>query len=470
MKSRRDFWRKWCRVGVAMRRFVRHSLFLLGAAVSVLAAPANLPPEAILVIVADQHSAYERTAQFVGRVDQLQRENAGVPMAVLIDGDSLEQGNAVARRTAGAIDFAMFAALAKRAPTVVNLGNHEPEFFDVTETVLRFEAAGARVISGNLRNPATGKPYAPAFITLRLGAHELTIVGVTTDQLSTFRVAVRPQLDLADPVVWATQNLPTLFQGARLPVVLSHAGLRADRSILPMVPDGTLFAGAHDHLQFVHREKRTLYVHSGSWLSVMSVARLRRGSDGLNWEIEQLPLSASDPADPVLAKRVRETLAQHLTPEETVLVGRSPRALAPEDAARFAVEAARKAADADVALIGATTFGAGLPAGDVSRYAFDAFVRFDGTLHVAEVEGAHLRRILAKANQGPDTPFAHRGGENLVAVGTATLVPGRTYRFVTSDWIAKNAQKYLGDDPPELTERADLKLKAAVIAALQQKP
>ncbi|HUR60240.1 MAG TPA: 5'-nucleotidase C-terminal domain-containing protein, partial [Opitutaceae bacterium] len=149
--------------------------------------------------------------------------------------------------------------------------------------------------------------------------------------------------------------------------------------------------------------------------------------------------------------------------------GRSPRALGPGDAALFAVEAARRAAGADVAMIGATTFGAGLPAGDVTRFAFDAWVRFDGTLFVAEMSGSEMKRLLARTNQGPDTPFAERGGENLVASGIAATAidPARMYTLVTSAWVARNPQTYLGENPPKLTERPELKLKAAVLGALK---
>jgi len=60
--------------------------------------------------------------------------------------------------------------------------------------------------------------------------------------------------------------------------------------------------------------------------------------------------------------------------------------------------------------------GAGLPAGDVTRFALDACVRFDGPLFVAEVDGACLKRLLTHCNQGADTPFAERAGENRLAV------------------------------------------------------
>jgi len=432
-----------------------------------LLAPAAEPPAAIVLVAGDLHSAYERTAQFVARVDRVRADNPGVPVAVLIAGDTFELGNAVALRSAGAIEFAMVAALAQRVPTVVTLGNHEPEFHGVAETVAKLSATGVLVLSGNLRDPSTRQPYAPASARLKLGAREATVVGLTTDRLATFRVAVRPELDLADPVVWAQQNLPALLRDAPLPIVLTHIGLKADRAILPLVPDGTLFAGAHDHLRFVHRTGRTLYFHSGSWTEFVSLARLRFDPAGRPvWDVEQIRLTADDPADETLAALVRATLAQHLTPAETVIVGRTPRALGPTEAAQFAVESARRVAAADFALVGATTFGAGLPAGDVSRYAFDACVRFDGPLFAAEVDGAWLKKLSARCNQGPDTPWAERGGENLVAAAPAEIVAGRRYRFVTTDWVAKNAKTYLGVDAPALTEVPALKLKAAVIKGL----
>ncbi len=449
-----------------MRRFLVLIGFLFAFAVASAAQPART--EAFLVLLGDQHSAYERTAQLVARIDRLKAEHPGVPCAILLNGDTLEYGNIVARRTAGAIDFAMFAALAQRAPTVLNIGNHEPEFYDVVETVARLRTAGLTVISGNLCDRESGKPHAPASTRLKLGEHEAVVVGVTTDGLSMYRLAIRPQLDLTDPVVWARENFPTLLKNAALPIVLSHAGLKADREMLPLVPDGTLFAGAHDHLRFVHRANHTVYFHSGSWMEYISVARLRRDSRGaLRWEVEQVKLAADDPVDAPLADLIRRTLAQHLTAEETSIVGRSPRALGPGEAGLFAAEAARTAARADAAMIGATTFGAGLPRGDVTRFAFDACVRFDGPLFVAEVDGAWLQRLLARANQGPATPFTARAGENLIVAAPSEIRPEGRYRFVTTDWAAKNAEKYFGKDAPTLTEAAGLRLKAAVLAALR---
>ncbi len=425
-------------------------------------------PEAMLVSVGDQHSAYERLPQWVAHIDALRRENPGVPLAIIVDGDAFEYSNVLARRSAGEPDFALFAALVHRAPTVLDLGNHESDLLGMADVVQRLRGLGVIVISGNARDRGTGQPFAPAFTKLTLGAHELTVVGITTDNLATYRVPVRATLDLADPVAWARKNLGGLLRGAVVPVLVSHAGLKADRQLLGAVPDGTLFIGAHDHLQFVRQSGRTVYFHSGSWLSCFSIARLERSENGLRWTVEQRPIRAGDAADPEMAAVVKRVSDKYLTSEDTAVVGRLTAALDPREAALFAVTAVRSATAADVAVIGATTFGGGLPGGEITRYAFDNCVRFDGSLFAGEITGAQLQQLTARANQGPETPFEERSGENLVLVGPAAIEPNRRYRLVTSDWIARKPHEYLGTNAPALTRLPDATLKACVLQALQR--
>lgn len=459
-----------------------------------LFARAESPPEALVLVLGDQHSAYERTAQLVAKVDELKAAHPGLPLAILLDGDTLEYGNIVARRSAGAVDFAMFAALAKRTPTILNLGNHEPEFFDLADTVQRVQATGVTVI-GNIVSRATGQPFAPPTTRLKLGRTEAVVVGVTTDHLSTYRVAVRPSLDLADPVVWARANFPELLKRERtdpsapagvrngekragigalhspIAIVLSHAGVAADREMFSSVPDGTLFAGAHDHLRFVQPMGRGVYVHSGSWNEYLTLAWLRHDATGApHWDVEQVRLATNGPADAELAALIRETKARHLTAEDTAVIGRMPDELSPPAAARFVARAVREGAGVDAAFIGNTTFGAGLPAGPVTRVDFDACVRFDGAIFVAEVDGGHLQEFLRAANQGPDTPFAQRRGEFCIADGPSGIDPARHYRIATTDWGARNTANYFGTVPLAWQEQPGLKLKALAAAALPAGP
>ena len=421
--------------------------------------------DAIFVVIADQHSAYARTAQFVAKIDRLKADNPGIPLVVLIDGDTFELGNVIAKRSGGAIEFAMFRALARRARTVLNLGNHEPEFYDLAETVARVRATGVTVI-GNLVNRATGKLFAPSSTHLKLGERDAVIAGLTTDMLAQYRAAVRPTLDLANPVVWAKAHLPALLATAPVKIVLSHAGLKYDREIFSVVPDGTLFAGAHDHELFVHGMGRTVYFHSGSWNGHLSVARLRHEAGQPVWDVEQIRIGDDAPADSELAKIISSTQAKFATPEDLATIGHLNAALTRTDAARMVVRAARKACGADAAFIGNTTFGDGLPTGNVSRMALDACVRFDGTLCVAEVSGTQLRAWLATSNQGPETAFELRRDESLVADGPAAIDPEKIYRIATTDWGVRNRARYFGSEALVFVEQPELRLKAVVTQAL----
>lgn len=420
----------------------------------------------MVIIAADQHSAYERTPQVVAAVDRLKAENPGVPLAVLIDGDMLEHGNVVARRSGGAVDFAMLAALARRAPTVLNLGNHEPEFFDMAETVERAQAAGVTVVS-DIADRATGRPFVPAATTLHLGRSEAIVAGVATNQLGTYRAAVRASLDIPEPVAWAARNLPTLLAAPAVPIVLSHAGLAADLGILSHVPDGTLFAGAHDHLRFVQPFGRTVYVHSGSWNQFLSLAWLDRDTAGQwRWTVEQVPVDTAAPGDPELVRLIAATRDKYLQPEDRNVVGHAAVARSTDEAGRFVAAALRRATGADAAFVGNTTLGGGLPAGEVSRLAFDACVRFDGGIYVGEIDGTRLRAALAAANQGPETPFAARHGGFLYADGPTIIDPTRQYRVATHDWIARGSRAYFGEPAIAWQEQPTLRLKSVAAAAL----
>ena len=100
----------------------------------------------------------------------------------------------------------------------------------------------------------------------------------------------------------------------------------------------------------------------------------------------------------------------------------------------------------------------------MSRYAFDACVRFEGKLMTAEVDAATLAAILARCNQFGDFPFAARTGDYLYAA--APNGDKARYRLVCNDWSATNQRAYFGRDDLAFTEVPDRSVKATVIAAL----
>lgn len=444
--------------------------FLAGAAALPLisAAPALARDRSAAVIgrvlsMSDLHSAYERSAQVLAAL-RAEVRSQPVPHLIALDGDIFEHGNVVSLRSQGVIDWAFLAALPSIAPTVVNLGNHDNDLTpDLHDVVARMRGLGISVIS-NIIDARTGQPYAPAATEIALGRRRLRIIGFGTNSLNTYPKDSRDWLSIPDPTDWARSHLPSLLDHADLTLVMSHAGVAGDRGMLSALPDGALMIGGHNHLLFREPLGRGLYAHTGSWNNAYTAADYL--SDGsVRAQSRSVPLDG--PADPALAALIRTTLAQHLTAQERAILGTSPAALSLGDTGRAVAAAFARFAGAQAGFIGHTTLGTGLPAGPVSRYAFDAVVRFDGKLMAAEVPAARLAELTALANQDRVMPFARRTGD--FVYGAVQGDEKRdTIRIVTTDWCALNQQEYFGVSDLDFTEVASPGIKAVAAQGLLQ--
>lgn len=416
-----------------------------------------------LIILSDLHSAYERSARLLAAIEA-EIAASDVPAAILINGDVFELGNVVATRSAAVIDWALLSRLAALAPTVLNIGNHEPDIdTDLAVIVEKARAAGLVILS-NIIDTRTGAPFTDAAATLDLDGTPLRVVGIATNAINTYPAATREIMDIPDPAAWAQDNLSDALGATGFPIVLSHAGVTPDRAILPLVPAGGLIVGGHDHIILDHDEAGTRYIHTGSWSSLFTVATI---ADNAIASVERRQIALDAPADAELEALITETLAAHLTAEELAIVGTSPEAMTVAESARFVATAMADAVDADYGFIGHTTFGTGFPAGEFSLYAFNSIVRFDGSLRVAEIDAATLADILTRANQDGDIPLASRTGDFLYAAATNSARKD-TYRIAVNDWGATNQLSYFGRDDLVFEDVADLRVKALTLAAMQR--
>ena len=418
-----------------------------------------------ILAMSDLHSAYERSAQLLAAL-RAEVRSQKVPHLIVIDGDIFEHGNVVSVRSQGAIDWAFLGALPDIAPTIVNLGNHDNDLIPDLHTVVdRMQDMGVIVLS-NIVDARSGRPYAPASTKLTFAGRQMHIVGFGTNALNTYPKDTRNWLSIPDPTEWANAELPRLLDGAELSLVLSHAGVAGDRGMLSALPDGALMIGGHNHLLFQEPLGRGLYAHTGSWSNAYTAADYL--SDG-SVRAQSRTVALDGPADPALAALIRSTLDQHLTEQERAIVGTSPAALSLGDTGRAVAASFARFAGAQAGFIGHTTLGTGLAAGPVSRYAFDAVVRFDGKLMAAEVPAARLAELTALANQDRVMPFARRTGDFVYgAVGGAVEgAEGReTIRIVTTDWCALNQHEYFGVDDLSFTEVDSPGVKAVAAQGL----
>lgn len=440
---------------------LRRRAFLSLTALAALPARAQAGSDVLLVVLSDLHSANQRSAQVVAALDAELAAQRGTPAAVLVNGDVFERGNAVALRSLGAIDWAFMEALRRRAPVVLNLGNHEGALADDLRTTVAAAQARDILVLTNLSD-AQGAPLATPAATLTLGGHAVRVVGIATDEALSYRAPVRSALRIPGAAGWARTHLPGLIDHGAFNVVLSHAGVVADRAILPMLPDATLLVGGHEHLRFAHEDGRTRYVHTGSWSRFFTTVALRRGQAPA---LASRAVAAADPTDRALAAIVAEVTAAHAQAAEREVVARLPAARDLGEAGRFLAAAMAAAAQADVAVVSHTTLGDGLPQGAVTRADLDAFIRFDGPLHRTRMNGRALARLLAAANQDAAIPLAERTGDFLYA-SPVLLTPERDYDVATIGWVRLNAARYLNDAGLAFAEIPDLRLRAVAVAAL----
>lgn len=425
--------------------------------------PARAAQKSLRVfILSDLHSAYERMGQLLATLESQVATNES-PHLILLNGDLFESGNVVAARSGGEIDWAFLAALAKLAPTVVNIGNHEPDLDnDLANFVTRARALGVTVLS-NIIDKRTGAPYTEAMTRLTLGGQPITVAGFATDAIKTYPKATRDMLDIPPPVEWARKNLPGILGSDSINIVLSHAGVVADRDILPILPDGTLIIGGHDHLNLTHEQGATRYVHTGSWSTAITVATI--ASPGAAAVLRRVDIDATGASSAALRDLIPAVLARHLTVEDRAIIGKNDKAMTVDEVGRFVADVMAKKAKADIGFVGHTSFGAGLPQGEVNRYSFNGSVRFDGKLMRTEVDAAVLAAILARCNQEGDIPLATRTGDYLHAA-PVNLLKKERYTLVCNDWSAINQKSYFGREDLVFSELADAKLKQAVVDTL----
>ncbi|PYE81163.1 5'-nucleotidase C-terminal domain-containing protein [Pseudoroseicyclus aestuarii] len=441
----------------------RHVLKAGAASLAAASIPAALRAQtagdAVLFTIADLHSPYARLPAILSRLRQA-RADTDMPMALLINGDVFERGNVVALRSGAEADWAFLRAAAAEMPVILNLGNHETAIMDdMAEVVARAREMGVQVVS-NLVDTRTGEYFAEPGHRLMLGDVDIALLGLATTNAFVYREEVRDTLGFADPAEFAREALPVLVQEADLVVVMSHAGVTPDKAVLNALPPGAVIQGGHDHLSFEMTPQDALYFHGASWGTLLGRIdlTLANGAVRASYSAETIPAGSGD-GD--LAALIAAQMETHLTAEDREVLARIPQTLDLHASILVAAEAVRQAAQADLAMLSHTTFGAPLSEGPFTRYDLDAFIRFGGGISVTEISGADLTAILSRTNQFAAASLDARTGDYM-HVAEVDLDPDATYRLAMNSWPASNQESYLGTDGLTFQDVEGLELKEIV--------
>lgn len=449
------------RLNCLVNKFLSRFSLMLAA---LLVAAASFAQDAIFINVADTHSAYDAYPQIISAVWGIAITNPQADTYVVFNGDVFELGNTVASRNAGQLDWEFLERLNEIAPVIFNIGNHEFDFISYRSFLSEARARNIEVIGG-IVDAEAGIPLQPAYTTVPAGPGSITVVGIATNQMSTYPAAMREAVQVPDParqIRNVPANLPNLY-------VLSHAGVAADRQIMELLnPANTLaVVGGHDHLSLSTEYNGILYQHNGFRGEHLRVLEATAVQDG--WQVETRVVSLDGVAgDVTFAAQVEAARTELLEAADLESVGTVPANLTVRQAADWATAALRDAVDADVALLNHTSFGSGLAAGELSRYRFNEFMRFDNDVMVADVDSETMATILSRANFDANTPLETLSGD-FVYSSPLTVEPGRTYRLVTSSWIAMdfNQKNFLGVEGIEFEKLDGVTTKGLLAESLQ---
>jgi 5'-nucleotidase len=376
----------------------------------------------------------------------LRRERAAAPRSLHLDSGDLFQGSLLFERFSGEPEVLAFDALGVDAQA---LGNHELDrgvelVHERYRTLAHFP-----LLAANYAPDGAGglSDLLEPFVVLNAAGLRVGVIGVGNTS-SVGLLAERPNelAELAEDAAGSVERaLAVLRPLVDLVVVVTHLGLDADERLVRATSGIDIVLGGHQHLAldapvFVDDcgggEKSVIFdgwggevrcvprrvpiVHSGAYGKFLGritleldddPARLGAAYDPLDaFEIEAtdvalIPIGAETPEDPAVA----ELLASYAPAADDPLAALDVLADAPAPLERngatggdsplgnFVASAARSSAEADVAVIGASSLRHDLPPGAVDLGSLVQLVPFEDPLVRVELPGSALVRVLERA-------------------------------------------------------------------------
>ncbi|PKN80671.1 MAG: 5'-nucleotidase [Candidatus Cloacimonetes bacterium HGW-Cloacimonetes-1] len=371
-------------------------------------------------------------------------------------------------------------------------GNHE---FDqsFSNTMALTKISKYPFVSTNLRDKKTGKPTPGVpYTIIKRDSLRIGVLGLTLLELPEKVKATNVRtIDILPYKVAIDKYLKDLDKATDLIVVLSHMGSTAD-SMLALSLDHRIdmIIGGHDHriLEEPLVVNNILILQTGAYLLNLGQIDLDVVNDRIaHYKNALIPVSVKEPMPATEVSRFVDRIKGQINSDLNVVIGTIPEDWIPNKyletvVSRWQVDALRKQYaeiyHPDIAMINCGGIRRSIAKGDVTLKDMTEMLPFNNKITLFSCKGSDLitfykRNEEHKVSKPFDivqaTPMGwttktelETGLPGNFSVDGSKLIPDKTYRIVSHDYLAGQWDKYLGFEPFDVYDTGDLILDALV--------
>ena len=356
----------------------------------------------------------------------LKRERAASPASLTLSAGDLVQGTPVSTLFQGAPDYEIANSL---GIDVNCLGNHEFDYgwqrIGDFMRVARFPT-----VSANMVDASGNRMVNPAYVIRDAGGMRIAVIGAllenilettTRERLGPYHAA--PAVETLRPIVAEAK------QRADMVLVLGHLERKEAELILRALPDVSVIVIGHEHMPSKPLEVDGRFILHAEGYG-REVGRFELQYDIATRRIVShawtgIPVVASEyPADPVVQAQIDKWEAKVFALVD-VPIGRSARQLSRPEVKELMERAMQDRFPSDLAFTNVSGVRDTLPEGQLQARHVWNVMPFDNHVVLAEVRGDDLLKL-----EDPSRPVK--------VAGTAKLDPNKTYRLVTTDFLASS--------------------------------
>ncbi len=386
---------------------------------------------------------------------------------LLLSAGDMFQGTPVSNLFKGkpVIEFMNYLAFDAMA-----VGNHEFDWgldaFNQLLTAARFPFLSANIQNTNDPRLHGVTPY----IVIHRRNVNIAVIGLTTPD-----VAYLSKTGLTGNI--SAQNaanmLPSIIkkatlEGAQIIIVLSHLGLEADRDLARRVSGIHVIVGGHSHTALMTpvMEGSTMIVQAGCYGLYLGVLELdiERDKNPAAYRTIKGALRkvTGGPGQPYDEKAARIVNAYHdrIKDQFAEMIGETAVDLKINDhdesnIGNLICDMMKETTGTDMALINSRSMRTNIPQGKITMEQVYTLLPFDNVIATMDLTGSQIMEILEHSAALPygrlqvsgitishdlSKPEGHRVGQ--VIVGGKPLVPDKTYRIVTNDFLAAGGDRF----------------------------